>query len=1532
MEIVTEQNCFRIKFDFSNRKKNFQYENSRRFMFGALLCFSSDNFKTVLFGKVVDRDTKYLEKAELIIGFSEDINLPENLYGMDFVMVESTVYFEPYYQVLNVLKTMQFNNFPMERYIINVETTTSPPEYLLGIDPEFYSIEDDRFWPLNWGERRFYGLNDSQSEAFQAALTREFAIIQGPPGTGKTFLGLKIAHTLLNNKDVWYKNTPMLVICFTNHALDQFLEGLLPVTHEVLRVGGQSKNQNLNNFNIRNKRRRMNGNPAVSQKRHEVQNCIREISSINQYLSEIDEKTSVVEFSVFRDVIPNYRGSWFDSAENDDILAWLFSGGEVIHRENRREWQPRELIVDPNNQDNNHGVEGVMADIENDQILDEVFDDIVVHCSNYLITLKSLSDKLNMLAKDLTLLASNDTMNYWEKAHHEDKLNFELYRTESEMDYLRMRLNQFENNIGPPQMVNLMKPQYMSPDDRWQLYFHWLGMFVAMLRQRKETISREFRRIYTVYSEMRDMEDAQIMKGCLVVGMTTTGAARLQASLKTLKSPIVIVEEAAEVLEAHIISSLTSHCKHLILIGDHQQLKPSTANFKIETKFRLGISLFERMVINKIQCHTLNIQHRMRPEISGLIRPTIYPVLEDHESVLNRPQILGIENCVYFLDHKEQEQLCKDNSKKNIHEAKFLIQLARHLILNGYKPENITILAAYLGQMFEMQREKKVYSNLLQDVRIAVLDNYQGEESDIILLSLVRSNSDGKIGFLKTENRVCVALSRARNGFYIMGNLTQLCDNSEIWPKIRDTLKKQDAIGPYLTLRCQVHHHKITQAKKAEDFSTFPEGGCDLMCEAKLGCGHVCKRLCHIEDREHVIYKCREKCVNLLCDDPAHTCLKLCYEDCGACTYLVHRELQCGHSARIACHVDPATHKCMELIHTKLPCEHEAEKPCHMDPNAFRCPHPCDSRVEPCGHACKLSCHIRNDPDHLEYKCTKPCENYREGCTLQNDEAHICPKMCFEECPRCEVFVLKKRTRCNHAFKIPCYLDVDLIECQKSCSKLLPCGHKCLQKCEEPCGDCIKMVEKNVPDCNHKIQIECFKAPNRKYCKGKCPRKLPCGHICTKKCNEDCTTRCKVIVDCSIPSPCGHVMKKIKCFLKDTADPKILLEGCTEKCDFKLKCNHICGGTCGGCSQGRIHQRCTEKCGVPLVCNHECPIPCREACKPCMKPCEYRCKHSKCKRKCGDPCTFCKEPCGRKCKHQNCKKKCGEPCNVPPCDKPCEKKLKCGHPCVGFCGDRCPILCKNCNHEELTDVLLGNEDEENAIYVMLEDCMHTFESGDLERWLRMDENEIKAKVCPRCKTTIKTTSRYSNYIKRTMDDITKVKQKFYGYEKENERARHDIYKEISKLHSRFAMTAGSPHLTSAIDRLKLRLCERRGNRRQNANKMDLEAIKTKMQILDAIYKPFAQQKTEKIRIMHECTKQIAFIVTAVMRDEDSITGQEIEDIMLEIDKLTRYSQFYQINRLPSSSYNNADDVSSRLQESPIFWKPPGDTPRIQTKP
>lgn len=110
---------------------------------------------------------------------------------------------------------------------------------------------------------------------------------------------------------------------------------------------------------------------------------------------------------------------------------------------------------------------------------------------------------------------------------------------------------------------------------------------------------------------------------------------------------------------------------------------------------------------------------------------------------------------------------------------------------------------------FKFQAKKSMQT--LRNVRVTTVDNYQGEENRIILLSLVRNNSTGNVGFLKIENRVCVALSRAREGLFIMGNMKNLVTKNEIWPKIKQSLEDNDSIGDSLVLKCQVHPDQLTE-------------------------------------------------------------------------------------------------------------------------------------------------------------------------------------------------------------------------------------------------------------------------------------------------------------------------------------------------------------------------------------------------------------------------------------------------------------------------------------------------------------------------------------------------------------------------------------------------------------------------------------------------------------------------------------------------------------------------------------------------
>lgn len=293
------------------------------------------------------------------------------------------------------------------------------------------------------------------------------------------------------------------------------------------------------------------------------------------------------------------------------------------------------------------------------------------------------------------------------------------------------------------------------------------------------------------------------------------------------------------------MAALTHETQHVILIGDHQQLRPTTSAYHSAKVNQMDVSLFERMIINEMPNVQLTVQHRMRSEISKLLCPHIYERLFDHPSVQRYPNVIGMEKNLFWLTHSEPEKADIDAlSKTNWFEVQYTVQLCHYLMLQGYQSNDIVILTTYNAQLmlflqvkiillyiiavysdetnanivefkqiFVLIQERKKYS-LLSKVHAAVVDNYQGEESRIILLSLVRSHicsedtADVSIGYLSRKNRICVALSRAREGLYIIGNMHTLASKSRIWTDIECELERQQAIGTELVVHCVQHQNQ----------------------------------------------------------------------------------------------------------------------------------------------------------------------------------------------------------------------------------------------------------------------------------------------------------------------------------------------------------------------------------------------------------------------------------------------------------------------------------------------------------------------------------------------------------------------------------------------------------------------------------------------------------------------------------------------------------------------------------------------------
>ncbi|CAE6502546.1 unnamed protein product, partial [Rhizoctonia solani] len=180
------------------------------------------------------------------------------------------------------------------------------------------------------------------------------------------------------------------------------------------------------------------------------------------------------------------------------------------------------------------------------------------------------------------------------------------------------------------------------------------------------------------HKEIMNQLKAEILSRSDIVGCTTTGAAKLVSMLSGMGPKIMIVEEAGQVLESHILASLVGSVEHLILVGDPLQLRPNINSYKLATDnpktgklYRFDQSLMERLSSSGFPMSQIDVQRRMRPEISSLIRNTLYPNLKDNDRVLSYPNVRGMYKNMFFVSHtrKEAGGGADNVSKHNSYEA-----------------------------------------------------------------------------------------------------------------------------------------------------------------------------------------------------------------------------------------------------------------------------------------------------------------------------------------------------------------------------------------------------------------------------------------------------------------------------------------------------------------------------------------------------------------------------------------------------------------------------------------------------------------------------------------------------------------------------------------------------------------------------------------------------------------------------------------------------------------------------------------------
>ncbi|KAL2131440.1 hypothetical protein VTI74DRAFT_5109 [Chaetomium olivicolor] len=767
----------------------------------------------------VDRDPDNLAKSPPVVSlqFTDDIGLRNALLALSlpkretvqFVLVDTPVFaYEPV-----LLGLQRVNDLPLLDLLVN-PTSISNADFNIPValrplvarlQSSAKSLGSNAVIQLTATPRKIE-IDESQLYALLLALTSRVSLIQGPPGTGKSFIGAQIARLFFQ------ADLRILVLSYTNHALDQFLEDLLNAgipAESMVRLGAKGK-------------------------------CTPRIASL---------------------LLSNQKGQHRRSKAAWDTINTLRLEAARVGNRLRNAFR-RATTFSPK------------------------WDDI----SEYLEFANGGHQFLDAFR------VPTDT-NGWKRTNKKGKQIGPDYL------YLQWITGQGPGPFAKEIPASAMPVWHMSRSSRTEQHQAWVMALLEEHLQAVQDLSREFNQIQGKIDMHFGEADAQILAGKKIIGCTTTGAAKYHHLIRSAGTDVILIEEAGEIPESHVLTALTSKVTQVVLIGDHKQLRPKINNYALSVEkgdgFDLNRSLFERLICQGSRFATLRKQHRMVPEISVFARELTYPNLLDGPKTSNRPRILGLQDRVVFLNHGRREESDKQlqerrdpgtkESKKNLFEAEMVLRCVKYFGQQGYSSDQIVVLTPYLGQLralqdllrnnqhdpalSEMDKNELIRAGLMsaataqlnkQRLRISTIDNYQGEESDIVIASLTRSNESGDIGFMSSPERLNVLITRARNCIVLIGNMDTFMRSKKgktTWSPFFDLLKAKGHLYDGLPVKCEKHPERTALLKEPEDFvKSCPDGGCTHPCDATLKCGiHKCRSRCH-----RIVDHSRAECQQLI--------------------------------------------------------------------------------------------------------------------------------------------------------------------------------------------------------------------------------------------------------------------------------------------------------------------------------------------------------------------------------------------------------------------------------------------------------------------------------------------------------------------------------------------------------------------------------------------------------------------------------------------------------------------------------------------
>ena len=323
----------------------------------------------------------------------------------------------------------------------------------------------------------------------------------------------------------------------------------------------------------------------------------------------------------------------------------------------------------------------------------------------------------------------------------------------------------------------------------------------ASRKRGSESYHQKLERLKGRATELEIRINSELFGQARVIASTLVGSnSRI---MEGQKFGTLFIDEAAQALEAACWIPI-KRCTRVVLAGDHCQLPPTVKSIAAQ-RAGLGKTLMERIVENKPEVVTLlKVQYRMNDEIMRFSSDWFYGGQVESAPQIKYRGILDYDVPMMWVETREDDDehyretfVGESFGRINKDEAELTLQtleayyrkIGKQRILD--EQIDVGIISPYRAQVQYLKRlirKCEFFKPYRSLITVNTVDGFQGQERDVVLISLVRANNEGQIGFLSDLRRMNVAITRARMKLIIIGDPSTLCRHP-FYKKLYDYVK-----------------------------------------------------------------------------------------------------------------------------------------------------------------------------------------------------------------------------------------------------------------------------------------------------------------------------------------------------------------------------------------------------------------------------------------------------------------------------------------------------------------------------------------------------------------------------------------------------------------------------------------------------------------------------------------------------------------------------------------------------------------------